>query len=414
MDGALDSLFRFSALAEKMQPSPIRELFRVIQQPGMISFAGGLPDPDTFPVEGFASCADVLSREGRTVLQYGASEGYPPLRNAIIDMMGRRLGYRPQAGELLVTSGSQQAVDLIARALLDTGDVVVVEAPTYPGTLHCLRNAGARFATVPTDGDGMQVDALPEVVKRAAAATGRLPKLIYTVPDFSNPSGACMSLERRHRLVELAAELEIPIFEDDPYGRLRFAGEPLPPIKALVGDAPHAIYTSSFSKVLAPGVRVAWTVASPKLIRAMVLMRQGEDLCTSTVTQALVAEYCTRGLLEEHLVHIVSAYARKSRSMQAALERHLPVGTATWHEPQGGFFYWLELASGSSRSLFDRAVAAKVAFVPGRAFYPVAEEQIGKVLSGDRFARLCFTYADETAIDEGCRRLAGALSQSQD
>jgi 2-aminoadipate transaminase len=409
MEDQMNSLFRFSALAEKMQPSPIRELFRVIQQPGMISFAGGLPDPDTFPVEGFASCADVLERDGRTVLQYGASEGYPPLRDAIIEMMTGRLGYSPQADEILVTSGSQQAVDLIARALLDTGDVVVVEAPAYPGTLHCLRNAGARFATAPTDGEGMVVDALPAVIEKVVAETGDRPKLIYTVPDFSNPSGACMSLERRQGLVDLATELAIPIFEDDPYGRLRFAGDPLPTLKYLAGDAPQVIYASSFSKVLAPGVRVAWTVASPQLIRAMVLMRQGEDLCTSTVTQALVAEYCARGLLEEHLQHIIDTYARKSRAMQTALERHLPAGAASWHAPQGGFFFWLELARDSSRSLFDRAVAEKVAFVPGGAFYPDADEQVGEVLTGDRFARLCFTFADDEGIDEGCRRLARAL-----
>ena len=410
MKDQMNSLFRFSALAEKMQPSPIRELFRVIQQPGMISFAGGLPDPDTFPVEAFASCANVLERDGRTVLQYGASEGYPPLRDAIIDMMTGRLGYRPQADELLITSGSQQAVDLIARALLDTGDVVVVEAPTYPGSLHCLRNAGARFATAPTDGEGLVVEALPAVVEKVVTETGERPKLIYTVPDFSNPSSACMSLQRRQRLVELAAELAIPIFEDDPYGRLRFAGDPLPTLKSLVGDAPQVIYASSFSKVLAPGVRVAWTVASPELIRAMVLMRQGEDLCTSTVTQALVAEYCSRGLLEEHLHHIIDTYARKSRAMQTALERHLPTGAASWQTPQGGFFFWLELAGGSSRSLFERAVAEKVAFVPGGAFYPDAGEQVGEVLTGDRFARLCFTFADDEAIDEGCRRLARALT----
>jgi len=393
-----------------MQPSPIRELFSVIQQPGMISFAGGLPDPDTFPVEGFASCSDVLERDGRTVLQYGASEGYPPLRDSIIDMMGDRLDFQPKAEELLVTSGSQQAVDLIARALLDTGDVVIVEAPTYPGTLHCLRNAGARFTTIPTDGEGMIVEMLPEVIDKAESVTGNRPKLIYTVPDFSNPSGACMSLERRKRLVELAAEQAIPVFEDDPYGRLRFVGEGLPTLKSLVGAAPQIIYASSFSKVLAPGVRVAWTIAAPELIRAMVLMRQGEDLCTSTVTQALVAEYCVRGLLEEHLQHIIDTYARKSRTMQASLLSHLPDGTASWHEPQGGFFFWLELARGSSRSLFNRAVENKVAFVPGDAFYPDTEEQVGEVFTGDRFARLCFTFANDEAIDEGCRRLAQAMS----
>jgi len=406
---SLSSVFRFSALAEKMQPSPIRELFQMIQRPGMISFAGGLPDPDTFPVEAFASCADVLSRDGRTVLQYGASEGYPPLRHAIQDMMGIRLGYRPQEGEVLVTSGSQQAVDLIGRALLDPGDIVVLEAPTYPGTLHCLRNAGARFALVPSDGDGMVVERLPEVVSRVQESAGRRPKLIYTVPDFSNPSGACMSLERRHALVESAARMEIPIFEDDPYGRLRFSGTPLPTLKSLVGDAPHVIYASSFSKILAPGVRVAWTVAAADLIRSMVLMRQGEDLCTSTVTQALVAEYCTRGLLEEHLGLIVDTYRRKSRAMQRALELHLPTGAASWYEPQGGFFFWLELASGDSRSVFDRGVEANVAFVPGSAFFPDPDEQVGEPLSGSRFARLCFTFADEASIEEGCRRLGQVM-----
>ena len=216
----------------------------MIQRPGMISFAGGLPDPNTFPVEAFASCANVLSRDGRTVLQYGASEGYPPLRDAILDMMATRLGYRPAPGELLVTSGSQQAVDLIGRALLDPGDVVILEAPTYPGTLHCLRNAGARFALVPSDGGGMQVEKLSEVFTRVTETTGREPKLIYTVPDFSNPSGACMSLERRRRLVELAAQLEIPIIEDDPYGRLRFSGEPLTTLKSLVADASHVTYAA--------------------------------------------------------------------------------------------------------------------------------------------------------------------------
>jgi 2-aminoadipate transaminase len=310
---------------------------------------------------------------------------------------------------LLVTSGSQQAVDLIGRALLDPNDVVVVEAPTYPGTLHCLRNAGARFALVPADGDGMQVERLADVISGVESATGRRPKLIYTVPDFSNPSGACMSLARRRSLVELAAEAGVPIFEDDPYGRLRFSGEKLPTLKALVGGSPHVIYASSFSKVLAPGVRVAWTVAAPELIRSMVLMRQGEDLCTSTVTQALVAEYCARGLLEEHLGVIVATYARKSRAMQAALERHLPPDSASWHEPEGGFFFWLELTRSSGRALFDRAVEAKVAFVPGTAFYPAGEEQVGEALGGDRFARLCFTYADEAAIDEGCRRLGSAF-----
>ena len=407
---SLSSVFRFSALAEKMQPSPIRELFQMIQRPGMISFAGGLPDPDTFPVEAFASCSDVLERDGRTVLQYGASEGYPPLRDAILDMMEIRLGYRPAAGELLVTSGSQQAVDLIGRALLDPGDVVVLEAPTYPGTLHCLRNAGARFALVPSDGDGMLVEMLPEVITRVTDATGRRPKLIYTVPDFSNPSGACMSLERRRP----------PGGNRGRVLRPGLRGRPLWQAAVLRRAAANSEDTGRrctarhlrllLFKVLAPGVRVAWTVAAPELIRSMVLMRQGEDLCTSTVTQALVAEYCTRGLLEEHLGLIVATFTPARAAPCRGLEQHLPAGAATWHQPQGGFFFWLELASGNSRSLFDRGVEAKVAFVTGKAFFPDADEQVGEVLSGDRFARLCSTFADEAAIEEGCRRLGAVMA----
>jgi len=406
----MPSIFSFSEIASRMQPSPIRELFRMIRQPGMISFAGGLPDPTAFPVEPFADCADVLSRDGRQVLQYGASEGYPPLREIVLEMMADRLGYDVRPEELLVTSGSQQGVNLVARVLLDPDDVVVVEAPTYPGTIHCLRNAGARFATIPCDAEGMQVELLPGIVDRVVAETGRRPKLVYTVPDFSNPSGACLSRERRERLVALAAELSLPVLEDDPYGRLRYSGEPLPNLKRLAGNGPEIVYASSFSKVLAPGVRVAWTVADPDLIRSMVLMRQGEDLCTSTVTQALVAEYCRRGHLEGHLGRILEVYSRKCHAMHAALEAHLPAGAAQWNEPEGGFFFWLALAVGSSRDLFDRAVAEKVAFVPGGAFYSGADEQVGEIHTGDRFARLCFTFADVDAIDEGCRRLARALS----
>lgn len=405
----MSSILRFSALAERMRPSPIRELFSVIRQPGMISFAGGLPDPSAFPVERFFECADILGQHGREILQYGASEGYSPLVDELVQRMSGIIGRSIRHDELVVTSGSQQGADLVARVLLDPGDVVVVEAPTYPGTIHSFRNVGARFAAVPCDAKGMQVELLPEVVAAATTAAGRRPKLIYTVPDFSNPSGACMSLGRRRRLVELAADLEIPVLEDDPYGRLRYTGDALPNLVTLAGDGRQVIYTSSFSKVLAPGVRVAWTVGDPALIRAMVLMRQGEDLCTSTVTQALVAEYCRRGFLDHHLEHILRIYSDKCRAMQAALERHLPRHAVSWTEPEGGFFYWLELAEGSSRSLFDRAVREKVAFVPGNAFYPEADEQVGDVIDGDRFLRLCFTFADDNGIDEGCRRLRRSL-----
>jgi len=375
----------------------------------MISFAGGLPAPDAFPVEAFADCADVLRTDGRTLLQYGASEGYGPLREILIERMTAFLGFEVTTDRLLVTSGAQQVVDLMARALLEPGDVVVVEAPTYPGTLHTLRMAGARFATVPCDGNGMVVEALHTVVDRAIAATGRRPKLVYTVPDFSNPTGATLTTERRTRLVELAHELELPVLEDDPYGRLRYAGEPIPPLARLAGDDGHVVYASSFSKVLAPGVRVAWVVGPPELIRTMTLLRQGADLCTSTVTQALVGEYCRRGHLDRHLENILKVYATRRGAMLASMGRHLDPATVTWDPPDGGFFVWVRFTDHEADAVFARAVAEGIAFVPGPAFYPNSDEQAGEPVTGPDRGRLCFTFADATAIDEGCRRLARAL-----
>ncbi len=406
----MDFDFPFSTIARRMRPSPIRELFKVIQRPGMISFAGGLPDPAIFPVDEFAESAQVLATEGRAALQYGASEGYGPLVEVLQGWMVERLGRAIPADQLLVTTGSQQGADLLGRALLDPGDVVIVEAPTYPGTLHAFRNVGARFATVPCDGEGMQVGRLGEVVDRCEKEIGRRPKLVYTIPDFANPSGACMSLARRRELLELTGELGIPLFEDDPYGCLRYRGEALPTLASLAEGAPHVLYASSFSKVLAPGVRVAWAIGAPQLIRAMVLLRQGEDLCTPTTTQAVVAEYCRRGHLDRHLGRIVDHYRAKRDAMQRGLVANVPAGVAQWHEPEGGFFFWLTLPGQSCDVLFQRAIEQKVAFLPGSAFYPSANEQVGEVQDGTEHARLCFTFADEAQIAEGCRRLAKALA----
>jgi len=402
--------FRFSRRIDSIQPSPIRELFKVIQRPGMISFAGGLPDPAIFPVHEFAECAEVLQRDGKIVLQYGASEGYGPLVEAVQGMMAAGMGLDVPADRLLITSGSQQAADLLARALVDPGDPVVVEAPPYPGPVHTFRNVGARCAAVPCDGDGMQVERLPEVLRRAEAETGRRVRLVYTIPDFSNPSGACMSTARRRELLRLAEQHDLVIFEDDPYGRLRYKGEPRPTLMELSGGSPHVLYASSFSKVLAPGVRVAWAAGASELIRTMVLLRQGEDLCTPVVTQALVAEYCRLGHLERHLARIIDHYRAKRDAMQQQLVARLPEGVARWHEPEGGFFFWLELAGHDSDALFQQCLERSVAFLPGTAFYPGAAEQVGDVQQGGRFARLCFTFADDAQIDEGCRRLAAALA----
>jgi 2-aminoadipate transaminase len=399
--------YRYSRIAGAMRPSPIRELFKMTQRPGMISFAGGLPDPAIFPVAEFAACAEVLRVEGTVALQYGASEGYRPLVTELAGRMGTLLGRPIAPEEVMISSGSAQVVDMVARVLLDPGDVVVVEAPTYPGALHTFRAAGAHFALVPCDKDGMQVEVLPHVIERCRRETGRAPKLIYTIVNFSNPSGVCLAEARRRRLAQLAKELGIPVLEDDPYGELRYLGDRIPPLFSLAEGG--VVFASSFSKVLAPGVRVAWAVGDAELIRKMVIAKQGMDLCTSMVAQVLVTEYCRRGFLDAHLEKIKSHYAAKAAAMTAALREHLPAGVS-FAEPSGGFFFWLRLGR-DSQAVFNQAIEEGVAFLPGAAFYPEPAETVGEAVDGRPYARLCFTFAGPDEIGEGCRRLARALGQ---
>ncbi|HEY3359909.1 MAG TPA: PLP-dependent aminotransferase family protein [Polyangia bacterium] len=400
--------YGYSTVARTMRPSPIRELFKLIQRPGMISFAGGLPDPAVFPVAQFAGCADVLASAGPTALQYGASEGYAPLVDFLAARMEQPLGRAIRPEEIVIGSGSQQIMDMLARVLVDPGDVIVVEAPTYPGALHTFRNCGARFALVPCDDGGMIVDALPEVLARVRAETGRPAKLIYSIVNFSNPSGACLAGPRRARLAAIAAAHGVPVLEDDPYGELRWEGAALPTVFAQAERG--VIFASSFSKILAPGTRVAWAIGDAEIIRKMVVVKQGLDLCTSMVSQVLVAEYCRRGLLDRHLTTIRAHYAAKARAMAAALARELPAGAASYASIEGGFFFWLRFARGDSQAVFARALERGVAFLPGAAFYPDPAETVGAAGDGSAQARLCFTFADPAAIDEGCRRLAAALA----
>lgn len=403
--------FTLSSIARSMRPSPIRELFKVIQRPGMISFAGGYPDPAIFPVAEFAECSSALATSGAVALQYGATEGYGRLVATVQEMMTGPLGRTPSPAEVLITSGSQQVMDLVARVLVDPGDVIVVEAPTYPGALHTFRNVGARFAVVPCDADGMQVELLPEVIERCRALTGGNPKFIYTIATFSNPSGSCLSTPRRQRLAEISAAFGIPVFEDDPYGELRYGGDILPTIYSL-SQPGSVLYASSFSKILAPGVRVAWAVGEAGLIRAMAIAKQGIDLCTSMVTQVLVDEYCRRGHLAPHLAKIRAHYATKAAVMSKELHRRLATDSVRWVDPQGGFFFWLNLRRVDSRRLFERGVEEGVAILPGDAFFPSPDETVGEPADGARFARLCFTFASPAEIEEGCLRLAAALARS--
>jgi 2-aminoadipate transaminase len=401
--------YPFSRTAEAMRPSPIRELFKLTQRRGMISFAGGLPDPIIFPVAEFASCAEALHEHGRVALQYGASEGYRPLVDSIAVRSRTLLGRPVAPEEVVITSGSQQAMDMLARVLIDPGDVIVVEAPTYPGALHTFRNCGARFLTVPCDDDGMLVDLLPDLLARCRRETGRAAKLIYSIVNFSNPSGACLAAERRRALAEVACRHRVPVLEDDPYGELRFRGDAIPSLYSLAAGE-GVIYASSFSKILAPGVRVAWAIGDRELVRRMVIAKQGMDLCTSMVAQVLVAEYSARGFLDSHLVKIRAHYAGKAAAMAAELRGSLAGLPVHWSDPDGGFFFWLDLGNTNSETLFARAIEAGVAFLPGRAFFPETAETIGEAPDGRRFARLCFTFAQPEEIATGCRRLAAAFA----
>jgi 2-aminoadipate transaminase len=381
-----------------MKPSPIRELMPYIKKPGMISFAGGNPDPAIFPIEEFCSGAEVLRRFGTDVLQYGATDGYEPLKKFISKWMAPRMGRTAEMPEMLITSGSQQGMDLLCASLIDRGDLIVVEAPTYPGAIHTMRGRGAEFLEVPCDGDGMQVGLLPELIESALAA-GRKVKFIYCIVNFQNPAGCTLSLERRKKLLEIASLYDLVLFEDDPYGPLRYEGDDVPSMFSMDTER-RVVYACSFSKILAPGARVAWMAGHPDLIRKMVMIKQGADLCTSVVAQALVAQYCEDGHLDDFLPKIIAHYRNKRDGMARAFAEYLP-GSVKYSVPEGGFFFWLTVPGVDTAELFKKAVDRGVVFVHGRAFYANG--------GGENAMRTCFTFASEKDLREGAKRLGEAI-----
>ena len=392
---------QFSQSALGIQPSPIREMFHLIRQPGMISFAGGMPAPEVFPVEEFAKGADILLKEGRDILQYGTTEGYGPLMDFLCGWMAPRLGRTPGRNEILITSGSSQVCDLLVRTTVNRGDYVVTEEPSFLGNTINMYNQGANFITVPCDGDGMMVDLLPEKLDRVLAE-GHKVRFIYTIPNFHNPSGATLSLERRKKLVEIAHRYGLIIMEDDPYGNVRFEGEDIPTIYSLDTEG-CVLYAGSFSKILAPGTRVGWCIGPAELIRTMGIFKQGVDTCTSVVAQALVYRYCASGALDAHLPAIIDNYRKKRDLMEAALRKYLPRGEAQWVTPHGGFFYWITTPNISADELFRRAIERKVAFVTGRPFYPNG--------GGEHSFRMCFTFASPEQMDQGIKALGEAMEE---
>jgi len=389
--------------AGQMSSSVIREILKLGQQSDLISLAGGWPAAGLFPTQQLREiCADVLSRKSEAALQYGVTEGFGPLRAALADRL-RAKGLPTEEDDVLITSGSQQGLDLIGRLFIDPGDAVLVERPTYLGALQAWGAYGAHFVTVPLDDGGMCIEAAEEAIRE------RHPKLVYIMPNFHNPAGVTLSLERRRQLLELAERYSVALVEDDPYGELRYEGEDLPSLYALGaqrapgGKPGNVLYMSTFSKTLAPGLRVGWIIAPPAVLRPLVMAKQGVDLHTSSFSQIIAYEYCQRGLLEPHIAEIRATYRERRDAMLAALSKHMPA-QVRWTRPQGGLFLWATLPGElNSIQLLEEAIAEKVAFVPGPAFYADGD--------GENCLRLTFASATPADIDEGIRRLAAVLQR---
>ena len=351
--------WQFSQRAEQLQSSAIREILKITMRPEIISFAGGLPSPLTFPVERMRAAYDtVLSRAGKVALQYGPSDGYAPLREWIADSLSTS-DCRIVPEQVLMLSGSQQGLDLLGKVLVDEGSKVLVETPSYLGALQAFSVYRPEFVSVATDEDGLVPEALD--------AVGQGARLLYSLPNFQNPTGRSMTMARRVALVEACARLRVPLIEDDPYGALSYNGEPLP--KLLNMNPAGVVYMGSFSKVLTPGIRLGYAVAPVPLARKMEQAKQATDLHTAQLTQMVVHEVVKDGFLNDHIPTIRKLYAAQCQAMLDALQEFFPA-SASWTRPQGGMFIWVTLpAHIDSMELLEAAVAQNVAFVPGAPFY---------------------------------------------
>jgi 2-aminoadipate transaminase len=378
--------------AERLNPSTIREILKITERPGIVSLAGGLPSADTFPVAAMAEAtARVLRDCPREALQYAASEGFGPLREWVAAELGAH-GMRADASQVLITTGSQQGLDLVGKVLIDPGSRVAVEHPTYLGALQAFAPYEAEFVPIEGDDDGP----LPDGLQAARGA-----RFVYLLPNFQNPTGRCVPAARRDALVVRAAELGLPIVEDNPYGDLWFDAPPPAPLSARAGDA--AVYLGSFSKVLAPGLRLGYVVAPKQLYPKLLQAKQAADLHTPGFNQRIVHEVIKDGFLRDHVPTIRARYRAHRDAMRSALERHMPAG-CRWHTPLGGMFFWVELPAGlDATALLPKAVAAGMAFVPGAAFYCCDARP--------NTLRLSFVTVAPALIEQGIAALAQVLKQ---
>jgi 2-aminoadipate transaminase len=391
--------FRLAARCARLQPSAIREILKTTAAPEMISFAGGLPAPELFPVADVARAAEAaLAADGPGALQYGLTEGYGPLRQWVSEYLAATVGLRADPEQVLIVSGSQQGLDLTAKVLLDPGDIVVAENPAYLGALQAFASYEAQVVGVASDAQGLRPEALRQVLETAP----RRPKLLYLIPQFQNPTGTSLGAGRRAAVLALAEEFGVPVLEDDPYGRLRYGGEHLPALVSA-GTGAGWLYLGTASKILAPGLRVAWLVASDRaMVDRLVTAKQATDLHTSTFTQRVVWHHVRPpGVLEAHVRGLCAVYARRRDAMLSALARHLPA-LARWTQPEGGLFLWVELpVTVDATTLLSAALRSQVSFVPGEPFWIGAPRR--------HTLRLNFSNATEERIEEGIRRLGATI-----
>jgi 2-aminoadipate transaminase len=382
---------RFARRMGAVKPSTIREILKVTEQADIISFAGGLPAPELFPIaEVAASCERVLREGGPGALQYGPSEGFAPLRECCAEE-SRKRGIQCAADDILITTGSQQPLDLVSKIFLDVGDCVLTESPTYMAALQAFQTYEARFAAAPTDENGLIPEALPELIERER------PRFLYTIPSFQNPTGVTMTAERRRRVYEIAKHYGLIVLEDDPYGALRYAGKNIAPIKSMDTEG-LIIYLSTVSKTIAPGLRLGWVVASEQIRKKLTIVKQAADLHTSSLDQRVAHRYLTDFDSDAHVERIRKSYGERFSVMDAALRATMPDGF-TWTHPEGGMFLWVTCPEGiDTGELMLEALKRKVLFVPGRDFFPDA--------SGQRYMRLNFSNAAPEKIREGIGRLA--------
>lgn len=391
----------YSVLASKMEASAIREILKLVQNPEVISLAGGMPDPATFPTEELNEVVkQILAKNSACALQYSSTEGLTELREFILNWLAEA---KEKAGldNIMITSGSQQGLDLVSKVLLNPGDTLIVELPSYLAALNAFRSYGGEMVGIPMDDEGMQIDILEETLTKLKN-DGKKVKFIYTISNFQNPAGVTMSLARRKKILEAAKKFEVLILEDNPYDKLRFEGEPIPSIYSL-DNGGYVISLGTFSKILCPGLRLAWILGNKEIIEKLVIMKQATDLCTTVLNQLIAYEYCHQNDIDKNIESNVEIYRRKRNAMLEALDKYFPV-EATWTKPQGGFFVFATLPEYiDTGEMFKEAIEENVAYVPGAPFFADGK--------GQNTMRLSFCFPSVEAIDEGIKRLGKVIKK---